>query len=232
MDVGDAVELIFTTTPGATVTATWSRPDGTVVIDAAPVVESPSAPGQYPATFIGDQPGLWRAVFRSTGTAAQSEAYHVRFRTIDGPPPLATVEEYTELFGALSPAREALVRALLRRASQLVRDTYPTLGERIASGQLPGDSVGLAVLNMTVRVMRNPDGLRAQTTGPFSRSYDPDLASGLLALTAADTTLLAGVRRNRRRAGTIWTRPGHTVDLRYLDHLRLLAHLRDVRRRR
>lgn len=208
MDVGDTVELVFTTTPAASVTATWSRPDGTVVIDAAPIHESSAAPGQYPATFVGDEAGLWRAVFRATGTAVQTEAYHVRFRTIDGPPPFAAVDEYTELFGALSPARESLVRALLRRASQLIRDTYPTLGERNAAGLLSADSVGLAVLNMTARVMRNPNGLRAETTGPFSRSYDPDLASGLIAITDAETVLLAGTRRTRRRAGTIWTRAG------------------------
>lgn len=208
MDVGDAVELTFSTTPGATVTATWSAPDNTVVLDA-PVPESTTDLGRYAHTFVGTTAGLWQAVFTATGTTAQREAYHVRFRPTDGAPPLATVDEYTELFGALSLPREALVRALLRRASQLVRDTYPALEEKIAAGRLSADSVGLAVLNMVVRVMRNPNGLRAETTGPFSRSYDPDLASGLLTMTAADTALLAGTRAARRRAaGTIWTRPG------------------------
>lgn len=208
MDVGDAVELTFTTTPGATVTARWSAPDNGVVVDV-PVPESATEPGRYRHTFVGSSAGLWQAVFTATGTTAQREAYHVRFRPTDGPPPLATVDEYTELFGALSLPREALVRALLRRASQLVRDTHPDLEEKIAAGRVSADSVGLAVLNMTARVMRNPNGLRAETTGPFSRSYDPDLASGLLTLTAADTAFLIGARPTRRRpAGTIWTRPG------------------------
>lgn len=208
MDVGDAVELTFTTVPAATVAATWSGPDGGVVLDV-PVPESATEPGRYAHTFVGTTAGLWQAVFTAAGTTAQREAYHVRFRPTGGPPPLATVDEYTELFGSLSLPREALVRALLRRASQLVRDTYPGLEQRIAAGRVSADSVGLAVLNMTARVMRNPNGLRAETTGPFSRSYDPDLASGLLTLTAADTALLAGARPARRqRAGTIWARPG------------------------
>jgi hypothetical protein len=208
VDVGDAVELTLTTTGGATVTATWAHPDGTVVLDAVPVPESATAPGQYPYTFTGTSEGLWRATFRASGTTQQTEAYFVRFRAVGGPPPLATVGEYTELFGPLSPARESLVRALLRRASQLLRDSHPNLTERIAAGQLSGDSASLAVINMAARVMRNPNGLRSESTGPFTRSYDPDLASGLLTLTDADTVLLAGARRARRRAGTIWTRPG------------------------
>jgi hypothetical protein len=43
------------------------------------------------------------------------------------------VDEYTELFGPLSIARVSLARALLRAASQLVRDTYPSIEVRIAS---------------------------------------------------------------------------------------------------
>lgn len=208
MDVGDAVELTFRTTPAATVTVTWSSP-GREVVYEVPVPET-GEPGRYTATLVGTYAGLWQAVFHASGVTSQHETYYVRYRPTGGPPPLATVGEYVELFGALSLPREALVRALLRRASQLVRDTHPGLEAKIAGGRVSADSVGLAVLNMVVRVMRNPNGLRAETTGPFSRSYDPDLASGLLTLTDADTALLAGSRPPRRRAaaGTIWVRPG------------------------
>jgi hypothetical protein len=208
VDIGDTVEIAFTTTPAATVTATWSRPDGQVVLDQIPVPETPAGSGRYPATFLGDAEGLWQAVFRASGTARAVEPYYVRFRPITGPAPYATVDEYTELFGSLSAPRESLVRALLRRASQLVRDTHPRVDARIASGVVSADTVGLTVLNMTARVMRNPNGLRSETTGPFTRAYDPDLASGLLTLTPADNALLTAPRRGRRRAGTIWTPPG------------------------
>ena len=208
MDIGDTVEITFTTSPAATVTATWSRPEGQIVVDQIPVTETPPGSGRYPATFLGDAEGGWRAVFRATGTATAVEAYYVRFRSITGPAPFAGVDEYTELFGALSAARESLVRALLRRASQLVRDAHRSVDARIAAGTVSADTVGLAVLNMTARVMRNPNGLRSETTGPFSRAYDPDLASGLLTLTPAEDALLAAPTPGRRRAGTIWARPG------------------------
>jgi len=208
MEIGDTITITFTTAPGAAVTATWSREDGTVVLDQQPVAESPARSGQFPATLTGDAPGLWQALFRATGPTTAVEAYFVRFRAVGGPLPFATVDEYTELYGSLSAARESLVRALLRRASQLIRDTYPSLDPRIAAGTASADTVGLAVLNMCARVMRNPNGLRSETTGPFSRAYDPDLASGLLTLTAAEDTLLAPPAKSRRRAGTIWARPG------------------------
>ena len=208
MDVGDTIAITFTTTPGATVTATWSREDGTTVLDRALIAESPVGSGQYPAAFTGDTAGLWQALFRATGTTAAVEPYFVRFRALEGPLPLATVDEYAELFGPLSAARASLARALLRSASQLVRDAHPTVDERIDNGRLSVGTVALAVLQMTARVLRNPNGLRSESTGPFTRAYDPDLASGMLALTEAEEAMLAGERPARRRAGTIWTRPG------------------------
>ena len=43
---------------------------------------------------------------------------------------------------------------------------------------------------MVLRVLRNPDGLRSETVGPFSTTYDTSVAAGLLAITADD---LSGV---------------------------------------
>jgi len=209
MEVGDTVEIIFTAASGAAVTASWIRPDGTVAVQDQAVAESPAGSGQYPATFLGGVKGTWQALFRASGTTSLVEPYYVRFRTLDGPTPLATVDEYTDLFGPLSAARASLARALLRSASQLIRDAYPSVDTRIVAGAVSADTVGLAVLQMTARVLRNPNGLRSESTGPFTRSYDSELASGLLALTAAEETMLAGKKTARRRAGTIWARPSH-----------------------
>jgi hypothetical protein len=208
-DVGDAIELTFTTAPNATVTMDWIHvPSGTVLLDDQAVPELLSGSthtGQYPITLIGSLAGIHEARFTSTGTATGTESYFERFDATGGPVPLATLGEYTELYGSLSPARAATCRALIKRASQLVRDTYPGIDDRIAAGTVPGDSAGLAVLNMVARVMRNPDGLRSQTIGPISRAFDTDVATGMLEITAAETGLLIPVTSSgnvRNRMGT------------------------------
>jgi hypothetical protein len=205
VDVGDAIELVFTTVPGATVVMDWLDPDQSPVLTDETITESPASSGQYPTTLLPTAAGTWTALFTASGTTAQVEAYYVRANTVTGPPPFATLGEYTALYGGLSDAKATTARALLKRASQLIRDSYPGIDTRTEAGTVPADSVGLVVLNMTARVMRNPNGLRSETTGPFSRSYDPDAASGLLQITATDVGLLlppvtAGARG---RFGTI-----------------------------
>lgn len=194
-DVGDAIELTYATAPHASVVVSWIHlPTGTVIVDNEAVSElvvDGVHTGQYPVTLIGQAAGMHEAQFTASGTATNTESYYERFDAVGGLPPLATLGEYTDLYGSLSAARAATARALLKRASQLVRDTYPGIDDRIAAGTVAADSVGLAVLNMVARVLRNPSGLRSETTGPFSRAYDPDAASGMLSITAAETNLLS-----------------------------------------
>lgn len=209
-DVGDAIELTYTTAPNATVVMDWIHTGTGAVLQqdiAVPeLVVGGVHTGQYPITLVGGLAGVFEAVFTSYGTATTKESFFERFDPISTVAPLATVGEYTELYGSLSPARAATCRALLKRASQLVRDSYPSIDARITAGTVPGDSVGLAVLNMVARVMRNPDGLRAQTIGPISRSFDTEQATGMLALTDAETALLnpptGGRASSRGRMGT------------------------------
>jgi len=208
-DVGDAIELTYTTAPGATVVMSWIHtPTGAVLqADVAvpeKIVEGQHT-GQYPIVLVGALAGVYEAVFSASGTATGKDSFFERFDPISSIAPLATVGEYTELYGSLSATREATCRALLKRASQLVRDSYPGIDDRIAAGTVPADSAGLAVLNMAARVLRNPDGLRSQTIGPISRSFDVDAASGMLAITAAEAGLLippAGTRGARGRLGS------------------------------
>jgi hypothetical protein len=193
-DVGDAIELTYTTTPGATVVMSWIHtPTEAILQQDVTVPETVTGgvhTGKYPITLVGPLPGVYEAVFTSYGTATTKESFFERFDPVSTVPPLATVGEYTELYGDLSAARSSICRALLKRASQLVRDSYPNIDARITAGTVPGDSVGLAVLNMVARVMRNPDGLRSQTIGPISRSFDTDVATGMLTITDAETALL------------------------------------------
>jgi hypothetical protein len=120
--------------------------------------------------------------------ATNTESYFERFDALDGLPPLATLGEYTDLYGALSAARAATARALLKRASQLIRDSYPGIDDRIAVGAVPGR------LGRAGRAEHDRPGdaqperaAVSETTGPFSRAYDPDAASGMLQITAAET---------------------------------------------
>jgi hypothetical protein len=107
MEVGDSVEITFTATTGATVTASWVRPDRTFAAQDQAVPESPAGTGRYPATFVDEIEGTWQALFRASGAASLVELYYVRFRIFDDPIPLATVDEYTDLFGPLSAAAPA-----------------------------------------------------------------------------------------------------------------------------
>lgn len=211
-EVGDAVELTFSTAPNATVVMSWiNRDTETVLLNQVPVAEKlddQGAPtGLYPVTLVGDSEGMWEARFVSSGTATSVESYFERFELSNQTPPLASLAEYEELYGTLSAARQATARALLRRASKLIRDTFPNVGERIAAGTVSRDTVGLVVINMVVQVMRNPAGLRSETTGPFARSYDPEAASGMLMLTEEDLEMLAtaglGTKKGKRaKVGT------------------------------
>lgn len=206
-DVGDAVELTFTTTPGAAVTASWICEPGITVIDQQPVPEQPPGSGKYPATFLLSSAGLWRAVFVATGPVAATETYFERADPLTGPPPLATVGELAELFRPLTTAEQSLAAALLRRASGMVRSRLPNVDIRIAAGTLDAGQAALAVIHMVLRVMRNPAGVRTETVGPFTRTFDTR-SSGLLALTDAELALLAPRRRRRAPAGTIRIRAG------------------------
>lgn len=193
-DVGDAIELTYTTAPGATVLMDWIHtPTGAVLQSDVQVPETITAgqhTGLYPITLVGSLPGTYEVVFTASGAATSRDSYFERFDPISSVPPLATLGEYTDLYGALNATRSATCRALLKRASQLVRDSYPGIDQRIGDGLVPADSAGLAVLNMVARVMRNPDGLRSQTVGPISRSFDTDVATGMLQLTSAEAGLL------------------------------------------
>ncbi len=208
VDVGDAVELVFETVTGSTVLASWFDPDMNPVVSSTPVTEDPAGSGRYPYTFLPTSAGLWQARFNASGAATAVEPYWIRAVSIDAPPPLAVVGDVAELYGSLTPAQEGLVSALLRRASALVRGAYPDLDQRIAAGTLDRDTVSHAVVNMVLRVMSNPRGLRSETVGPFTRTWDTEKATGLLALTSAETSMLAPKRTNRSPARSIMTVPG------------------------
>jgi hypothetical protein len=210
VDVGDAIELTFATTTGAAVAVSWFDPDGATVLDNVSVPESPAGSGQFPKTFAPTSPGIWQALFTASGAATAVERYYVRAYSVTGAPPLATVGEVAAQFGTLTAAQEGLASWLLRAASKMVRARFPLLDTQLADGRLDPELVALVVVNMVLRVLRNPQGLRSETVGPFSRSYDTTVAAGLLALAKDEIELLVPVVTGSKRygIGTIMLRPG------------------------
>lgn len=210
VDVGDAVELVFTTAAGATVEVTWLDPDETTVFSDQPVTETPTGSGRYPFTVLPARAGTWTALFTASGTATAVERLYIRASAVTGPPPLAVVGDVTDQYGPLTPAQEGLISALLRAASKLVRARFPRVDAHLTAGLLDPDVVALAITNMVLRVLRNPGGLRAETIGPFSRTYDTGDAAGLLTITAQEQAMLTPVTATTAAVavGTIMMRPG------------------------
>lgn len=192
LDVGDAFELTFNTAAGADVTVTWIHEE-TSVYEDEPVAESPAASGKFPHTFQVTDAGMWSARFRAEGAASNVETYFVRARAIGGPPPLAAIGDVKDQYGTMTLAQEGLTGSLLRSASALVRSRFPLLATQIAEARLDREVVALGVANMILRVLRNPGGLRSETIGPFSRTYDTGHAAGLLTITVQDAAMFVPV---------------------------------------
>jgi hypothetical protein len=182
VDVGDAFELTFITAPGATVAVSWYDPDLVPVYESQPVPESPAGSGKYPRTFVATRPGMWKVLFTSTGTATAVEQHWIRAQSVTGPAPLAVVGDVSAPFGTMTAAQEGLTGYLLRMASKLVRSQYPNIDAQIAAGQLDAEVVALNVAAMVLRVLRNPQGLRGKSVGPFSYTYDTTEAAGQLVI--------------------------------------------------
>lgn len=190
VDVGDAIELIFTTVPGAIVTMTWLDPSQSAVQQDVEVEENPPASGRYPTTLMPASPGMWTAVFTASGTTSQVEPYYVRAGLPTGPLPLASPGDVAAQYGTMTNAQNTLAKVLVRAASALLRQRARQAGldvdAAIAAGTLDPTVAALTVTNMVLRVLRNPQGLRGETTGPFSRQYDTSAAAGLLVVTDYD----------------------------------------------
>lgn len=190
VDVGDAFELTFSSVANATVSVTWLNPGGATVIEAQTVDESTPGSGLYPVTLVTTAAGMWQAIFTASGAVTAVESYYVRARDVVGPAPLAAIGDITGQFGQLTPAQEGIASFLIRAASAMIRHAYPYVDVQLHAGRLNPDLVALAVANMVLRVLRNPNGLKAETVGPFSRTYDTGTAAGLLTITAGDASIL------------------------------------------
>jgi hypothetical protein len=193
--VGSAVELIFTTVPGADVTMTWLDPNQAPVLDGVEVAEDPDGSGKYPYTFSLTSAGMWTAQFTASGTTTVFDQYFMRAIVPTGPPPFAAVGDVRAQMGSMTAAQESLAAWLIRAASNLVRSRVPLIDQQIALGLVTAEMAALTVTNMVLRVLRNPNGLRSETVGPFSRAYDTSVAAGLLVFSEDDAAIITPVEQ-------------------------------------
>ena len=115
----------------------------------------------------------------------------------------ATVDDVVaEYDGTIADDQIEYVERKLTSAELVVRSVAGDIGARIGSGQTTFDAVKLVLCNMVIRLLRNPEGVRTQTVGPFSVSVDPSVSSSQLLITREDRQLL-GLRARARGTVTL-----------------------------
>ena len=104
--------------------------------------------------------------------------------------PFATVSDVqdrtqVQIVGGLIQITESL----LDDASILIRGQYRSIDSDLLAGSVLAESVKSVTARMVKRVLESgPDGVKSDTAGPFSVSYDNP--SGNLYLTSAERVLL------------------------------------------
>lgn len=103
----------------------------------------------------------------------------------------ATVDDVRGAWERPIPSsREPYVQGRLNAAHRLLRGKAPGLDARVASGVLDRDLVKDVIVEMVLRVLRNPSGFRSETDGDYSYSRDTQVASGRLVVTDDDLETL------------------------------------------
>lgn len=117
--------------------------------------------------------------------------------------PFAQPSDVAAIWRPLTDAESIVAYGWLEEASQQVRDEVPDVGgltvdERIADGSLSADTVRNVVRRMVLRVLQNPESLRAITeqTGPFAvtKTKDSSVSSGEMFISARDMARLMSKR--------------------------------------
>ena len=78
----------------------------------------------------------------------------------------------------------------LSDAERKVTAVAGDLMSRIVSGQTTAQDVKIVLCDMVIRVLRNTDGVKTQSVGPFSYTLDTQVASGRLFVTREERRLL------------------------------------------
>ena len=97
----------------------------------------------------------------------------------------AQVEHVEEAWRTFAPREIEHVQHALNRAEREVARHVDVAG-RIVAGRTTAPDVRDAVVDMVVRLLRNPGAIRSQSTGPFSQVIDAQTASGRIEVTRAE----------------------------------------------
>lgn len=110
----------------------------------------------------------------------------------------ATVDDVVaEYDGTITDDQIEYIDRKLTSAELVVKAVAGDIGARIGSGQTTFEAVKLVLCNMVIRLLRNPEGVRTQTVGPFSVSLDSGASSAQLVITREDRQLLGLKARSR-----------------------------------
>lgn len=114
----------------------------------------------------------------------------------------ATTADVEARWRPLSATELVMCAALLEDASAMIRAQFPN------AMFLDVALTRLACVNMVLRVLKNPDGARSETIGPYTQTFGSQMA-GALMVTAAETALLTPPSVSTSRpAGSIRLRAG------------------------
>ncbi|MFE9497268.1 Gp19/Gp15/Gp42 family protein [Streptomyces collinus] len=109
------------------------------------------------------------------------------------------------------PATEAQVETLLGDAEDIIEREFPTLHDRVTSGELPERRVVMVEVDMVTRRLRNPGGVRSaqQGAGAYQQTitYGGD-EPGSLYLSDEERRLLSGAS-SKNKAFSIDTTPAY-----------------------
>jgi hypothetical protein len=110
----------------------------------------------------------------------------------------ATVDDVVaEYDGTITDDQIEYIERKLTSAELVVKAVAGDIGARIGSGATSFEAVKLVLCNMVIRLLRNPEGVRTQTVGPFSVSLDQSSSSAQLVITREDRQLLGLKARSR-----------------------------------
>jgi hypothetical protein len=97
----------------------------------------------------------------------------------------AQVEHVEDAYRRLTVTEIGTVQSLLDRAERKVTGKID-VPARVLTGRTTLLDVRDVLVDMVIRVLRNPQGTTSQTTGPFSQVLDRSVASGRLEITLED----------------------------------------------
>jgi hypothetical protein len=104
---------------------------------------------------------------------------------------VVSTEDIETRWRPLSDAERVVATALLADATAMVDAKRPLLASQVAAGDIPASVVEAVLVQMVLRVLKNPDGKRQESIDDYAWTRDNAVASGQLYVTAEELDLLS-----------------------------------------